>query len=107
MRVHQLCRKRRRYASAREAQHLDEVFELAQRLLVEGGKADVGGGDDAAELQGLLADAHAPDAELGRISGVFEQDIPELLPTEGSYNISPDPPPFKGIVTLDSSPRGL
>jgi hypothetical protein len=28
-----------------------------------------------------------------RISGGFERDIPELLATEGSYNIIPDRPP--------------
>ena len=56
-----------RRSSAREAEYPEEVFQFPQGFLVEGrgGEADVGGGDDPAELEDLLADADAPDAELG------------------------------------------
>ncbi|MDQ3912826.1 MAG: hypothetical protein M3305_13855, partial [Actinomycetota bacterium] len=45
----------------------EKVLQFRQGFLVEGRgwEADVGGGDDPAELEDLLADADAPDAELG------------------------------------------
>src|SRR5918997_303032 len=84
-----MCARSTPYRSGRmapsEAKHLDQVFELPQRLLVEGrgGKADVRGGDYPAELEDLLPDTDAPDAELG-----FEADQGEVA-EEVLLGISP------------------
>src|SRR5215218_4176262 len=84
--------------SVREAEHLDQVFELPQRLLVEGGggETDVGGGDDAAELEDLLADAHASDAELcletdqGQIAEVIGLSLSSLVFHEEPVGLDED-----------------
>jgi hypothetical protein len=44
-----------------------------------------------------------------RVSGVFDLDIAELLPTEGAYRVSKDcvaAKPYDGAVTLGSPSRG-
>lgn len=44
-----------------------------------------------------------------RISGAFDLDIGELMPTEGAYRVSEYRGmvrPYDGVVTLDSPSRG-
>jgi len=65
-------------------------------------------------LQALRLRVEIDENGDARISGVFDADITELLPmvhapADEPYTVHfkhEIPPPFKGVVTLDNSPRG-